>query len=415
MLSILRERGGLSRSQIAARSGLSRTTLSEITGDLLARGAIVVVTTDARERAGSGRPAELLALDPRSGQFLGVDLGHSRVRVAVADAAHEIIASEVAAYPSDMSWPRKLAAGVALVDRLTREQGITLAALQGIGVGVAGPYSPDGSRAGVLAAFADRFTPGVPVIVDNNTRFAALAEAIEGEAPPHAITDRPADGAAAGGVVGKAGGAAVGSVAGKGGGAAAGNAGRIAGGVAEVNDVLYVRLADGIGGGLVVGGRLVAGARGVAGEFGHVRVDPAGEVCRCGKRGCLETIASVGPALAAADVRDLGELAARRDEARVREAMDQLAEALGRVLADAALILNPDQIVIGGPLPHAVPAIVARAGAVIAAELVSVGGPGPLIRAARLGDDDGARGAIAACFRQSPLLDDYPSLSGSPQ
>ncbi|MBM2618183.1 ROK family transcriptional regulator [Actinoplanes sp. LDG1-06] len=355
VLAILRERGGLSRAQIAARSGLSRTTLSEITGDLLARGAIVVVNTDARDRAGSGRPAELLALDPRSGQFLGVDLGHTRVRVAVADAAHEVIASAVEEYPPGSSWPLRLAAGVDLIDRVAREQGIILSALQGIGVGVAGPYPAGGSRADVLAAFSARFA--APVIVDNNTRFAALAEAS---------------------------------------------------GEAEAADVLYVRLADGIGGGLVVGGRLVSGAGGAAGEFGHVKVDPAGGACRCGKRGCLETVAAVRPALAAAGVRDLGELALRREEPRVRAAMDRVADALGRVLADAALILNPELIVIGGPLPFAVPGIVTRAGAVIAAEMIPLGA-GPLIRAARLGDDDGARGAITACFLQSPLLADYPA------
>ncbi len=354
MLAILRERGGLSRAQIAARSGLSRTTLSEITGDLLSRGAIVVVTTDARDRAGSGRPAELLALDPHSGQFLGLDLGHTRARVAVADAAHEIIASDLVAYPPGSSWPARLTAGVDLIDRMAREQGVILSALQGIGVGVAGPNPAGGSRADVLAAFTQRFA--APVIVDNNTRFAALAEAS----------------------------------------------------TTEARDVLYVRLADGIGGGLVVGGRLVAGTGGAAGEFGHVRVEPDGGICRCGKRGCLETVAALAPALAAAGVRDLDELAARRDESRVRAAMDRVGDAVGRVLAHAALILDPEQIVIAGPLPHAVPAIVARAGAVIAAEM----GPlrtGPLIGAARLGDDDGARGAIVACFRQSPLLDDYPA------
>ncbi|MCY1137577.1 ROK family transcriptional regulator [Actinoplanes sp. Pm04-4] len=355
VLAILRERGGLSRAQIAARSGLSRTTLSEITGDLLARGAIVVVNTDARDRAGSGRPAELLALDPRSGQFLGVDLGHTRARVAVADATHEIIASGVDEYPPGSSWPRRLTAGVDLVDRIASEQGINLAALQGIGVGVAGPYPAGGSRQDVLAAFAERFA--APVLVDNNTRFAALAEAS---------------------------------------------------GETEAGDVLYVRLADGIGGGLVVGGRLVSGAGGAAGEFGHVKVDPSGGICRCGKRGCLETVAAVRPVLAAAGVDDLGELAVRRDEPRVRAATDRAADALGRVLADAALILNPELIVIGGPLPFAVPEIVAGAAAVIATEMIPVGS-GPLIRAARLGDDDGARGAITACFLQSPLLADYPS------
>jgi predicted NBD/HSP70 family sugar kinase len=316
-----------------------------------------VVNTDARARAGSGRPAELLALDPRSGQFLGVDLGHTRVRVAVADAAHEIIASGVTPFAAATAWPDRLAAALALIDRLRREQGLTLAALQGIGVGVAGPFPAGAVRAEVLAAFGERFT--APVVVDNNTRFAALAEAI----------------------------------------------------LAEARDVLYIRLADGIGGGLVVAGRLVAGARGVAGEFGHVKVDPDGGVCRCGKRGCLETIATVPPALAAAGVRDLDELAARRDEPRVSAAMDRVADAVGRVLAHAALVIDPEQIVIGGPLPHAVPAIVTRVANVVAAELV--GTDGVLIRAARLGDDDGARGAIAASFRQSPLLAGYPTGSAS--
>jgi predicted NBD/HSP70 family sugar kinase len=354
VLAILRDRGGLSRAQIAARSGLSRTTLSEITGDLLSRGAIVVVNTDAHDRAGSGRPAELLALDPHAGQFLGLDLGHTRARAAVADATHEIIASDLVGYPAASSWLQRLTAGVDLIDRMAREQGVVLSALQGIGVGVAGPYPAGGSRADVLAVFARRFS--APVIVDNNTRFAALAEAS----------------------------------------------------TTEARDVLYVRLADGIGGGLVVGGRLVAGAGGAAGEFGHVKVDPAGGICRCGKRGCLETVAAVAPALAAAGVRDLDELAARRDEPSVRAAMDRVADAVGRVLAHATLILDPEQIVIAGPLPHAVPGIVTRAAAVVAAEVVSVGS-GPLIRAARLGDDDGARGAIVASFRQSPLLDDYPA------
>lgn len=369
VLSILRERGGLSRAQIAARSGLSRTTLSEITGDLLARGAIVVVTTDAGSRAGSGRPAELLALDPRSGQFLGVDLGHARVRVAVADAAHEIIASGVETYAAGSTWSERLAVAFDVIDRLAREQSIILAALQGIGVGVAGPQA-GASRAAVQAAFAARFS--APILVDNNTRFAALAEA-----------------------------SALGLT-------TATSSGEARAALAETRDVLYVRLADGIGGGLVVGGRLVAGARGAAGEFGHVRVDPDGGVCRCGKRGCLETVAALGPALAAAGVADLAELAAHRDEPRVRAAMDRVGAALGRVLADAALILNPEQIVIGGPLPAADPGIVIRAGEVVAAELSSIGGAGPVIRAARLGDDDGARGAIVACFRQSPLLAGYP-------
>ncbi|MEU4688788.1 ROK family transcriptional regulator [Actinoplanes sp. NPDC023714] len=363
VLAILREHGTLSRAQIAARSGLSRTTLSEITGDLLGRGAIVVTTTDAHRRAGSGRPAELLALDPRSGQFLGVDLGHTRVRVVVADAAHEIIASGVTPYPTKISLPARIRAALTLVDRLSRNQDIGLSALQGVGVGVTGPH-PAGipqatadrdrgrsARDEVLAAFRERFA--APVLVGNNTRFAALAEA----------------------------------------------------GTTDARDVLYIRLADGIGGGLVVGGRLVAGAGGAAGEFGHVSAVPGGALCRCGKRGCLETVAAVAPALAAAGAADLDDLAGRRHEPAVAAAMDRIAGAVGRVLAAAALVLDPELVVIGGPLVRAVPELVGGAARVIDAERIT--GQALSVRAARLGDDDGARGAIAAIFRQSPLLDDY--------
>ena len=93
--------------------------------------------------------------------------------------------------------------------------------------------------------------------------------------------------------------------------------------------------------------------------------------------------------------------------------VEEVAIAVGRVLADAALILDPEQIVIGGSLTRAAPSIVTRVGEIVAAELEPVGGAVPLIRAAKLGDDDGARGAIAALFRQSPLLAGYPGPVGS--
>src|SRR5581483_1630051 len=56
------------------------------------------------------------------------------------------------------------------------------------------------------------------------------------------------------------------------------------------NELAYVMLSSGIGGGLVLEGRLYRGARGMAGEIGHVSVDDAGHMCRCGNRGCLETV-----------------------------------------------------------------------------------------------------------------------------
>lgn len=145
---------------------------------------------------------------------MGVDFGHRRVNVLVADAAHDIIASGTARYEESAQWPERLDAGLALIDRLSADTGVHYGALQAIAVGV--PGWGDRSRAdGVAEVFATRFHAGV--IVDNNVRFAGLAEAL------HAQSD-------------------------------------------SVRDLIYLRLSDGVGGGLVVGGQLVKGANGYAGS-----------------------------------------------------------------------------------------------------------------------------------------------------
>jgi predicted NBD/HSP70 family sugar kinase len=346
VLAVLRERGGLSRAEIAERVGLSRTTLSEITGDLIARGAVVVVATEAAQRTGSGRRAELLALDPDSGQYVGVDLGHSRVRVVVADAAREVIASGVREY--DVTGAGAQAeAGIALIEELAAELGLHFGALQGVAVGVTG--TDVATRRAVHAAYAA--WTGAPVLTDNNTRFAALAEA---------TTDAEADG--------------------------------------TPGELVYLRLAEGVGGGLVVGGRLVAGGRGAAGELGHVRVDHSAQAlrCRCGRTGCLETVASVPAILRASGVTRLEDASTERAEAAVAE-----------VVTTAALVLSPTQVVIGGPLVRLRPDFVERVTRAVQDELEDVGSGPPAIRAARLGDDDGALGAIAALVQHSPLLAGY--------
>ncbi len=380
VLRVLREHGALSRGQIARAVGLSRTTLSEITSSLLVRGAIVVVDTDRAKREGSGRPAERLALDPASGQFMGVDFGHRRVHVAVADASHEIVASGSDRYDDDTPWPSRLDVAFRLIDRLGAESGVRYGALQGIGIGVPGPYATAPGVLGVAqhesaaagrpeppaqSEFAKRF--GAPVIVDNNTRLAALAEAIFGSS--------------------------------------------------SVEDLLYLRLSDGVGGGLVVGGRLVTGSSGLAGELGHVTVDPNGVECRCGKRGCVETLASVPAILASCRdlglaVRDLDDLAAavNRSHPIADQVLRAAGSAVGRVLGAASMVLDPADIVIGGEVARVAPVVLQQAAATIAFEHFP-GARMPVVRGAQLSDDDGALGALAALFHNSPILAAYPEAA----
>lgn len=380
MLRALQANGAMSRGEIAQIVGLSRTTLSEITGNLLQRGAIIVVDTHAARRGGSGRPAERLALDPASAQFMGVDFGHRRVHVAIADASHKIMVSGSVRYDDTASWQTRTELALALVDRLSSQAGVRYGALQGIGIGVPGPYpAPEGvpratpgatilrpAPEGVDVAFAERFD--APVIVDNNTRLAALAEAITG-----------AD---------------------------------------SVADLLYVRLADGVGGGLVIGGQLVTGSTGLAGELGHVTVEPVGRPCRCGKRGCLETVASVPGILATCwefglrlnDPEALADAVARQHPVAER-VLRGAAAALGHVLGAATMILNPAKVVIGGEIARLSPVMVEQVAATLAGELFPIAAAGPVVEAARLSDEDGALGALAAVFHNSPLLAKYPGTA----
>lgn len=381
ILRALREFGALSRAEISDRVGLSRTTTSEIAALLIERRAIVAVAPDAADRVGRGRPANRLVLDPGAGQIVGIDFNHGRVQVAVADASQEIIASGVARYDLDSAWKDRAQIAFALLDRLSIETGVHYGALQGIGIGFPGPFSPQGSRlvlgrdkrdtSAVDGArelreyFAERFD--VPIMLDNNARLAGLAEAIWG-------------------------------------------------GQSASNNLIYVRLSHGIGGGLVQGGVLSTGASGYAGEIGHVSVIVDGAECRCGKRGCLETVASIPAVLAAcagrgAPMADLAALSAAvaSGDPIVGAVLRDVGDAVGRVLGGLAVVLDPAEIVIGGPLVQAVPMIVDQARSAIGYELIPIPQAAPIVRAASLGDDDGARGAIAAVLRRSALLHRYPA------
>ena len=119
-------------------------------------------------------------------------------------------------------------------------------------------------------------------------------------------------------------------------------------------------VSSGIGGGLILGGRLHRGATGFAGELGHVFMVEKGAVCRCGNRGCLETVASTDALLellrpahgADAHRARMLELVAAGDRAANRVVYDG-GRAVGRVLAGFISCLDPQAIIVGGELSPA--------------------------------------------------------------
>ncbi|WP_125568991.1 ROK family glucokinase [Companilactobacillus insicii] len=138
----------------------------------------------------------------------------------------------------------------------------------------------------------------------------------------------------------------------------------------NADDVVFVTLGTGVGGGIIANGNLLHGANGAAGEIGHVTVDPHGFMCTCGKRGCLETIASAtgivhvardraseyagdselkamlddGQDISAKDVFDL----AKTGDDLAMIVADYVCDSLGFALANIANSLNPKYVVIGG-------------------------------------------------------------------
>jgi predicted NBD/HSP70 family sugar kinase len=119
----------------------------------------------------------------------------------------------------------------------------------------------------------------------------------------------------------------------------------------------YVKAATGIGAGFIVAGAPDVGAGGTAGEIGHTVVDPSGPICRCGNRGCLETLAGAPAVLSS--LRDVhGERLtlqeavafARRGDAGCTRAIADAGSAIGTAVATLCNLLNPQRVVVGGDL-----------------------------------------------------------------
>jgi predicted NBD/HSP70 family sugar kinase len=327
VIDALRQRGTASRSELARLTGLSRTTITTLVTDLQQRGLVVEQPAGdtSAEPSGRGRPPTLLRLDPSAGTALGVYFGHTHLRVAAADLSSAVLAERRVELDVDHSASAALDAAVDLVEAVLAAAGLARDDLIGVGMGLSGPIDlagrvgrtvilPDWAGMSAAEEFARRL--GLHVTVENDANLGALAEVQSG-------------------------------------------AGR------GLTDVIYVMVSAGIGSGLVLGGRLHRGATGFAGELGHVFVAEDGALCRCGNRGCLETVASTDAVLALLrsthgselTVADVLRLVADGDLGATRVVHDA-GRAIGRVLAGLASCLDPQAIVVGGELAPAGAALV---------------------------------------------------------
>lgn len=282
----------MSRADLARATDLTRVSVSRIVDDLAAEG--VVRESGPSPEGRVGKPSTLIALNPDSYHVVTLDLSaYAELTGAIMNLAGDVVHS--------MSVPTEGARGHALLERVCALASALVkrstVRVLGVGVGSPGVVNAAGVVREAVAfdwhdldvgAAVSAVVP-VPVHVANDANAAALAARTYG--------------------------------------------------LPGVDNLALVRIGQGIGSGVIVGGVLVTGDRFTAGEIGHVLVDEGGEVCRCGRRGCLEVVAAT-PYM-------------RRRLADAGEHADVIladaGRALGRVLTPIVAALGLDQVVLSGP------------------------------------------------------------------
>ena len=318
LFQLLRDGQARTRAELAEISGLARSTVAARIDALTSSGLI----GPAGEAVSSGgRPPSRFAFQPTSKVVLAVDVGATHVLVGLTDLGGRVLneyraAIDIAAGPTAV-----LDLMLEHCGTLLRQAGRHTRELAGIGIGLPGPVEHSTGQPAnppIMPGWDGFNVPGyvqrvfdVDVLVDNDVNIMALGER---------ASYWPED-----------------------------------------ENLLFIKVATGIGAGIVSGGLLQRGADGTAGDIGHVRVPRGDEVlCRCGNYGCLEALAS-GPAVAAAltaagipaETGDDVLALARKGNVQAIQAMRQAGRDIGDVLATCVNLLNPSVIVIGGGLSSA--------------------------------------------------------------
>lgn len=318
LFQLLRDGKPRTRSELADLTGLARTTVAVRIDALLAMGLV----GPAGEAASSGgRPPSKFAFNAGVRLVLAADIGATHASVAATDLNATILARHSEAIDIGEGPEPVLNRVIEIGRKLLEDVGRRVGDLAGVGIGLPGPVEHSTGRPVKppimpgwdgfdVAGFVGRQL-GTVVLVDNDVNIMAI-----GERYAH---------------------------------------------WQEFQNVLLVKVATGIGAGIISNGQIQRGADGTSGDLGHVRV-PDGEdvLCRCGNSGCLEALAS-GPALAgklraegidATTSTDVVELAAKGNVQAIH-ALRQAGRGLGEVLAICVNLLNPSVIVVGGSLARA--------------------------------------------------------------
>jgi predicted NBD/HSP70 family sugar kinase len=360
VLELIRASQPISRADLARRSGLGRSTISQIVEQLIGENWVREGAMGSLPR---GRRPTMVGLNEDLLAF-AVDIHPRQASVALVDLNGRLVRWPVA-ITSDPEASMRLIIDCMHRIRSTAQNKST----EGIGISLPGRVDPTKQR----LIFAPNLQwpefdikkmveteMGLPVMVENDATACLLAE----------LTFARMDG---------------------------------------VRDAVLVAVAEGVGTCVLANGQLVSGHNGMAGEFGHIVIDPSGPHCGCGKNGCWEVFSSCQAALRYyqelrpdGPVVDFPELLNRADEgdAAAAQALTLQAMWIGRGLRMIIASVSPSTILIAGELTAAWH----RFGPVIEKEAtnLTLAGSPPLIRPAHEGEIARLRGAAALVFQRGP-------------
>ncbi len=375
--------GEISRADVARRLELSRSTVSGLVQQLIDQGSVVEARVG---RSSGGRPPVMLRFAHDRYRMIGVDVGISHVTAIAASPRGQVICRRVAAPPVEADPQATLSAIDQLIDDV---EAASAHAGRLIGVGVAVPCpvhsdAPGHLSPSILPAWRDidlgahiARRSGVPAYLENDANLGALGEVTWGM-------------------------------------------GRGAG------DIAYVKLATGVGAGLMVNGDIYRGAEGIAGELGHTAIDASGPRCRCGLHGCLETLigsdaivqhflarpAPGGSRQVRPTIDAIAEAAAAGD-ARAAAVVADAGRFLGIALANLLNIVNPARIVLGGDLTFAGDALLTPLRQAIQSRAMWTNVAAADVVVSKLGDDAIPLGAATLVLRTA-LADPRRLAAGLP-
>ncbi len=320
VFNLVAEQGSISRTELVKRSGLPAATITRIVGNFIAAGLVSEVTPEVTSEVSSaGRRPVLLSINPGAGHVIGVRLREDGFRVTVCDLNCTALHSSEAQL-SDTEPHHVIEALAEAVKRCISEAGISPRSVLGVGIGLSGLID---SERGICRYWsilnwrdvelgpALEFKLHKPVRIDNDANTLAVAE-------------------------------------------------RYFGSGRDAANFLLVSVGRGVGMGIIVKGEIYRGSHGGAGEFGHMTVDTSADapMCGCGKRGCLEAIASVSGILRTATGRDPGHHGedaienlveqVRRGDESLRAIFARAGNTLGIAIANMINIFDPARVLLCG-------------------------------------------------------------------